>query len=59
MYRGLILDNLTGGQLKTKKCNTEAEARNETEKSIERLCKKYHVEKTDNRFILDSIEISE
>lgn len=56
MFRGIIFDNLEEWNIRTKKCNTEVEAKQEVSESIKRLCKKFKIETTDNRFILDYIE---
>lgn len=56
MCRGVIFDNLEERNIRTKKCNTEAEAKHEVSESIKRLCKKFKIETTDNRFTFDYIE---
>lgn len=49
--RGLILDNLTGRIISTKKCANEGLARREANESIKRLCSKYKVTEADSRFV--------
>lgn len=57
MFRGIIFDNLEDRNIKTKKCNTETQVKQEVQESIRRLCKKFKIEITDNRFILNCIEV--
>lgn len=57
MFRAVIQDNLTDGQIKTRKCATEAAAIAECANAIKRLCKKYRVDTADDRFVLCCIEI--
>lgn len=55
MFRAIIQDNLTEGQIKTRKCATEEAAIVECGNAIKRLCKKYRVDA--DRFVLCCIEI--
>lgn len=56
MFRGVIYDNLMERYWKTKKCSTIAEMMEQVNASIERLCKRCGINKTDCRFELDHIE---